>query len=134
VITQDSVLRLHELARRDGDDSDDVVVGRAVLGEFVELPRVGADAVWLLGDGLSVAEVEARIAAEQDVELDVAELAEALVELGFVAAVDDEPLPDPADERPGSHLPWLRPGHVRWLFGRTATVVWFAVVAAGLIK
>ncbi|MFI7679983.1 hypothetical protein [Actinophytocola sp. NPDC049390] len=133
MIERDTVLRLHDLAFRDGDDSDDVVLGRAVLGEFVELPRVGADAVRLLGDGLPVAEVETRIAREQDVELDVAELAEALVDLGFVAAVDGEALPDPADERPGSHLPWLRAEHVRWLFGRTATVVWFAVVAAALV-
>jgi hypothetical protein len=130
VIAQDTVVRLHELAFRDGDDSDDVVVGRPALGEFVELPKVGADAVRLLGDGLSVAAVEERIAREQDVELDVAELAEALVDLGFVAAVDGAALPDPADERPGSHLPWLRAEHVRWLFGRTATAVWFLVVAA----
>ncbi|GAB1509642.1 hypothetical protein [Actinophytocola sp. KF-1] len=133
MIAQDTVVRLHELVFRDGDDSDDVVVGRPVLGEFVELPRVGADAVRLLGDGLSVAAVETRIAHEQDVELDVAELLEALVDLGFVAAVDGEALPDPADDRPGSHLPWLRAEHVRWLFGRTATAVWLVVVAAAAV-
>lgn len=133
MIAQDTVVRLHELVFRDGDDSDDVVVGRPVLGEFVELPKVGADAVLLLGEGLSVAAVEARIAAEQDVELDVAELVEALVDLGFVAEVNGAALPDPADDRPGSHLPWLRAAHVRWLFGRTATAVWCVVVAAAAV-
>lgn len=132
MITADTVLRLHPLAYRDGDDSDEVVVGRPELGEFVELPRVGAAAVRLLGDGLSVRAVEERVAREHDVDLDVAELAEALVDLSFAAAVDGAALPDPARERPGSHLPWLRAGHVRWLFGRTATAVWCVVALAAV--
>lgn len=128
---RDTVLRLHPLTYRDSDDGpDDVVVGRPALGEFVELPRVGADAVRLLGEGLAVGAVEERIAERHGVDLDVAELAEALVDLGFVSTVDGSVLPDPADERPASHLPWLAARHVRWLFGRTATAVWLMVVAA----
>jgi putative peptide zinc metalloprotease protein len=133
VIGADSVLRLHPLVYRDGDDSDEVVVGRPDLGEFVELPRLGATAIRLLGDGLTVRAVEERIAREHDVELDVAELAEALVELSFAAAVDGAALPDPADERPGTHLPWLRAEHVRWLFGRGATAVWSVVALAAVV-
>jgi hypothetical protein len=129
-----TVLTLHELTYRDGDDDpDEVVVGRPVLGEFVELPRIGAEAVRLLGDGLSVAEVEARIAERHGVELDVAELAEALVDLGFVSTVDGSPVPDPIVSQPASHLPWLEARHVRWLFGRTASAVWFAVVVAAVV-
>lgn len=131
VTGRDTVLRLHPLTYRDGDDGpDDVVVGRPALGEFVELPRVGADAVRLLGEGLAVGVVEERIAERHRVDLDVAELAEALVDLGFVSTVDGVVLPDPADEQPASHLPWLAARHVRWLFGRTATAVWLVVVAA----
>jgi putative peptide zinc metalloprotease protein len=133
MIHQDTVLRLHPLVFRDGDDSDDVVVGRPELGEFVELPRVGAAAVRLLGDGLSVRAVEERIAREHDVDLDVEELAEALVELSFAAAVGDTAVPDPAGDRPGSHLPWLRAAHVRWLFGRTATAAWCVVALATVV-
>lgn len=131
MITQDSVLRLHPLVFRDGDDSDDVVVGRPSLGEFVEMPRLGAEAVRLLGAGLSVRDVESRIACEHDVELDVAELAEALVDLSFAAAVDGVVLPEPA--LPASHLPWLRAEHVRWLFGRTANAVWWLVLLAAVV-
>ena len=109
-----------------------MIVGRAALGEFVELPRVGAAAVRLLGQGRTVAEAEAQVAAEHDVRPDLAELAEALVELGFVAAVDGRPMPDPAAGRP-PHLPWLRDGHVRWLFGRTAGLLWVGVVLAALV-
>jgi putative peptide zinc metalloprotease protein len=133
VITQDTVLRLHELTFRDSDDSDDVVVGRQALGDFVELPRIGADALRLLGEGSTVAAAEARIAREHNVALDVAELAEALVELGFAAAVDGETLPDPADGLPGSHLPKLRAEHVQWLFGRTANAVWLLVATAAVL-
>lgn len=128
-----SVLRLHPLVYRDGDDSDEVVVGRPDLGEFVELPRLGATAIQLLGDGLSVRAVEERVAREHDVELDVAELAQALVDLSFAAAVDGVALPDPADERPGSHLPRLRAEHVRWLFGAAATAVWSVVALAAVV-
>jgi putative peptide zinc metalloprotease protein len=129
-----TVLALHPLTFRDGDDDpDEVVVGRPALGEFVELPRIGAEAVRLLGDGLPVADVEERIAERHGVELDVADLAEALVDLGFVSTVDGEPVPDPIVSRPASHLPWLAARHVRWLFGRTASLVWFAVVAAAVV-
>lgn len=131
VTGRDTVLRLHPLAFRDGDDDpDEVVVGRPELGEFVELPRVGADAVLLLGDGLPVGAVEDRIARRHGVELDVAELADALVGLGFVSSVDGKVVPDPVDDLPASHLPWLAARHVRWLFGRTASAVWLAVVVA----
>lgn len=132
MISQDTVLRLHPLTYRDGDDSDEVVVGRPALGEFVEMPRIGAVAVRLLGEGLPVRDVEDRLRRDHDVDLDVVELAEALVDLSFAAAVDGSVLPDPADEHPGSHLPWLRAAHVRWLFGRTATVVWCVVVLAAV--
>ncbi|MPZ81567.1 MAG: hypothetical protein GEV28_14665 [Actinophytocola sp.] len=132
-IGQDTVLRLHPLAFRDSDDDpDQVVVGRADTGEFVEVPRVGADAVRLLGEGLTVRGVADRIDREQDVALDVAELVEALLELGFATAVDGLAVAEPADV-PRAHLPWLRERHVRWLFGRTATVVWCAVVAAAAV-
>lgn len=128
-----SVLRLHRLAVRDSDDDpDEVVVGRAETGGFVELPRIGAVAIALLDDGLTVGEVEERIAREHDVELDVAELAEALLELEFVSTVDGRPVSD-GDGQPREHLPWLRERHVRWLFGRTANVVWLGVLVAAVI-
>jgi hypothetical protein len=132
VIHAHTVLRLHPLVFRDGDDSDDMVVGRPTSGEFVEMPRIGVVAVRLLDEGLRVGEVERRIAREHGVELDVAELADTLVDLSFAAAVDGVPLPDTADALPGPHLPWLRAEHVRWLFGRGATAVWSVVVLAAV--
>lgn len=130
----DSTVALHPLAIRDSDDDpESVVVGRAELGEFVELPRVAADALQLLGDGSTIAEAEARIEAEHGVSLDLPELVEALVELGFVAVVDGRPVPDPADDRPGSHLPWLRDRHVRWLFTWPVGVLWLVVVVAAIV-
>lgn len=129
----DSTLVLHPLVIRDSDDDPDmVVVGRTELGEFVELPRVGVDAVRLLDKGQPIGEAEAAIAAEHDVRLDLVELADALVELGFVAAVDGEHVPDHADRVPGSHLPWLRDRHVRWLFSWPVAVLWLGVLIAAI--
>ncbi|MFI6942141.1 hypothetical protein ACIBI4_22955 [Streptomyces sp. NPDC050418] len=133
-VAADSVVTVHPLAIRASDDDPEVsVVGRTELGEFIELPTIGAEAIRLLADGLSITETERRIADEHDVEIDVAELAEALAELGFLAAVDGEALPDPAAGQPGSHLPWLKPRHVRWLFGRVALAVWAAALLAAVI-
>lgn len=130
----DGVLTMYRLAIRPSDDDPDLaVVGRPELGEFVELPSAGADAIHLLDAGLSVAEVERRLRDEHDVEFDVAELAEALIDLGFVAAVDGRALPDPAAELPGSHLPRLRPEHVRWLIRWPVVAVWLAALAGAAV-
>jgi putative peptide zinc metalloprotease protein len=132
-ICQDSVLALWPLVYRDSDDDPDcVVVGRMETGEFVELPAIGAAAVRLLGEGVPIGVAEQRIAADHDVELDLAELAEGLIELGFVAAVSGRPVADGAN-LPGSHLPWLREHHVRWLFSRTAALLWLGVVVATVV-
>jgi putative peptide zinc metalloprotease protein len=130
----DGILTLHRLAIRASDDDPDLaVVGRPALGEFVELPSLAADAIRLLDAGLAVAEVARRLQDEQNVELDVAELAEALIELGFVAAIDGRPLPDPADDVPGSHLPRLRPEHVRWMLGWPPVALWLATLTAATL-
>ncbi len=130
-VSVDAVLTMHRLAIRGSDDDPELaVVGRSELGEFVEVPSEAVDAIRLLDTGLSLAEVERRLLDEHAVELDVAELAEILISLGFVAAVDGRPLPDPAAELPGSHLPWLRPGHVRWLVRWPVLAVWMVVLGA----
>jgi hypothetical protein len=130
----DGVLTLHRLAIRGSDDDPDLaVVGRPALGEFVELPGVGADAIRLLDAGLSVAEVERRLRDELDVELDVGELAEALIDLGFVAAVGGQALPDPAAGLPGSHLSRLKPEHVRWLVRWPVFAGWLAVLGGAAV-
>lgn len=134
VVGPGSVLRLHRLLVRESDDDPELaVVGRAALGEFVELPGVCADAIRLLEQGMTVAEVEQRIDAGYDVELDVAELAESLVDLGFVSEVDGRVLPDPAAERPASQLRWLRDRHVRWLFSWPANLLWAGTVLAAAV-
>jgi hypothetical protein len=133
-VLPDTRLTLHTLVIRESDDDpDSAVIGRSELAEFVELPRVGADAIRLLDHGLTVAAAEARIEVEQGVQLDVAELAAALVELGFAAAVDGRTVPDPAAGLPGSHLRRLQDRHVRWLFGRPAGAVWLSVLCAAVL-
>ncbi|MFG1945771.1 hypothetical protein [Nonomuraea sp. NPDC048826] len=133
-VTADGLVRFHRLAVRPDDDAPDtVVVGRPELGEFVELPSVYGETIRLLDEGLPVAAVQARIAAEHLVELDVAELVDALAELGFVASVDGRELDDPADDAPRAHFSRLTRRHVGWIFGRTMKIVWLAIVAAALI-
>ncbi|MGW2148485.1 hypothetical protein ACWCOT_29585 [Nonomuraea bangladeshensis] len=129
-----SVVRFHHLVvRPDDDDPDAIIVGRPDLGEFVELPAVCGEVIRLLGEGRPVAEVEAAVAAEHDVELDVADLVESLSDLAFVAEVDGLPVPGPASEPVAGHFPGVTERHVRWVFGRPMKLFWLAVVAAAAL-
>ncbi|MDA0632335.1 hypothetical protein OUY22_02830 [Nonomuraea sp. MCN248] len=126
-------LLLRPLSIQADDDPDSVIVGRPELGEFVSLPALYGKAVELLGDGLPVGVVQRRIEDEHDVELDVVQLVEALVDLGFVARLNDVDLPDAADEAPPPHLPWLAERHVGWLFGRPMGVLCAVLVGAAVV-
>lgn len=129
-----SVVRFHHLVvRPDDDDPDAIIVGRPDLGEFVELPAVCGDVIRLLGEGRPVAEVEAAVSAEHDVELDVADLVESLTDLAFVAEVDGLPVPGPASEPVAGHFEGVTERHVRWVFGRPMKLFWLAVVAAAAL-
>lgn len=129
-----TAVEFHRLiVRPDDDDPDAVVVGRLRIGEFVELPAVYGEAITLLRGGLTVAAAEERIAAEHGVEVDVAELVEALTDLGFVRSVDGEAVPDPAEKAPRSHFARLTERNVAWLFGLPAKLVWLTAVAAALV-
>jgi len=96
--------------RRDGDGW---VIGRIETGDFVSVPEVAHRVVEQLRAGQPVSAVAAVLRAETGTAFAVADFVTALDELGFVAAVDDLDRVDTARPRPS--LPWLRPGHVRWL-------------------
>lgn len=114
------------------DDPDCCVVGRPEGGEFVELPRVGVDAIRLLGVGLAVGEVEERLAEGAD-RPDVAGLVEGLIDLAFVASVDGRVLPDPVGTGRFT-VPWLRAAHVRWLFTRPVLAGYLVLLGAAVVS
>ena len=127
-----TVVLLHPLAiAADDDEAGTFVVGRRDGGQYVELPDVGVRALRLLDAGLTGGAVEERL-ADGDERPDVGGFVEELVELDWVAVVDGRELPDPLAAA-GSHLAWLRPGHVRWLFGRTAAACYGALVLAAIV-
>ena len=131
-VTAASRVRLRPLAaRRDGtapapghstspgtDHSNSTrtnwVIGRIDTGEFISVPDVAYRVVTLLSHGLPVHEVEATLKQQTGTRFAVADFVAALDELGFIAAIDGRPRPDPAPPQRGS-LPWLQPKHVRWL-------------------
>ena len=106
-----SRVRLRPLCeRRDGDGW---VIGRIETGDFIAVPEVAHRVVTLLGECLAIDDIADRLRAETGTSFAVADFVTALDELGFVAAVDDRVRADDGRLRPS--LPWLRPGHVRWL-------------------
>ncbi|MFF5295981.1 M50 family metallopeptidase [Paractinoplanes globisporus] len=120
-------VRLHDLSMR--ADGDEWIVGRVETGDFIAVPALACEILRLLGEGLTIDSVRDRVRAATGEDVDVAGFAGSLMELGFVAEVDDERL-DGA-EPPRSTLPWLRPAHVRWLLTwPTAVAVAVLVLAA----
>ncbi|MCP9990982.1 hypothetical protein LUX09_11515 [Streptomyces albogriseolus] len=111
-------------------DRDEWIVGRMATRTFVALPSAGALAVRLLGEGLSVARTQERLRADTGEEFDIADFVADLAALGFVARIDDRPLPDPAPPR--ASLPWLRPRHVRFALHPVLPVAVAVLTAAAV--
>jgi putative peptide zinc metalloprotease protein len=127
-VADGSRVRLRRLReRRDGDDW---VIGRIETGDFISVPEVAHRVLELLRQGHAISDVTAMLRAETGTTFAVMEFVTALDELGFVAAVDDLDRAASACLRPT--LPWLRPGHVRWLLHPLAPslAAGFAVAAA----
>jgi hypothetical protein len=124
-----SRVRLRPLSQR--RDRDGWVIGRPETGDFISIPDVAHHVITLLGEGLTVDEVSARLRAETGTRFAVADFVAALDELGFVGSVDDRLREDHADTRPS--LPRLRPEHVRWLLHPLAPIVVAGFAAAGVI-
>jgi hypothetical protein len=121
-------IRLHDLdSRRDGDEW---IVGRMSTGCFVALPDIGKRALDLLGQGLSAAEVSARLKSRTGEDIDVPDFVEGLLGLGFVAEVDGRAVPSPPPPRPS--LPRIRPRHVRWALSPVLPVLVGVLVAAAV--
>ncbi|MGV9455645.1 hypothetical protein [Streptomyces sp. NPDC003635] len=120
---------LHDLAmRRDGEEW---IVGRMATRTFVALPAVGARAVELLGEGLSVARTAEILYQETGEEVEIADFVGDLAALGFVARIADRPLPDP--EPPPASLHRLRPRHVRLALHPALPVLAGALLLAAVV-
>ncbi|MCF6526529.1 hypothetical protein [Streptomyces sp. JJ36] len=117
---------LHPLAMR--EDHGEWLVGRPETGVCVALPDDGVTVLRLLEQGLTVPETAARLPG-----LAVDAFLHDLVDLGFVAALDGRPVPQPDPPRPT--FPRLRPAHVRWTLSPLLPVLLglLLAVAAGLL-
>ncbi|MER6226364.1 hypothetical protein ABT189_38450 [Streptomyces sp900105755] len=121
---------LHDLGMR--QDRDEWIVGRMATRTFVALPAVGARAVALLGEGLSVSRTAEILRAETGEELDIPDFVRDLAALGFVARIGDRPVPD--TDPPPASLPGLRPHHVRYaLHPALPVLVGVLLLAAGVV-
>ncbi|HEY3906413.1 MAG TPA: hypothetical protein VGM14_21060 [Streptosporangiaceae bacterium] len=129
-----SRITLHDLVIR--AEAGDWIVGRTVTGQFVELPQLGVTAIGLLSQDRPLGAVQDELAGDPDETVEVVEFVEQLAELGFVRAIDgievEESAIDSQDQLEPS-LPWIRPGHVRWLFSAPALAGCAAVTVAAIV-
>nr|WP_239157994.1 hypothetical protein [Streptomyces sp. SID13726] len=100
-------------------------------GRFVALPEVGKQALDLLGQGLTPAEVGERLRVGTGDDIDVPDFVEALLGLGFVAEVDGRPVDQ--EPPPAPTLARIRPRHVRWLLSSVVPVAVVLLVAFTLL-
>jgi putative peptide zinc metalloprotease protein len=126
--TLGSRVRLQELASR--PDGADWIVGRVATGEFVSLPAEAMTFLRVLTDGGTVADAKRCTDLAHGEDIDALDFIGSLIELGFVAAVDDERIAEEPPRPPS--LPWLEPRHVSWLFSVPALVVVGMISGAGV--
>jgi putative peptide zinc metalloprotease protein len=129
VLDDRSRVRLHPLVVRREDA--EFLVGRIGSGEFVAVPELGAVAIAELVPDRTLADVRARVEHVAGCPVEVTGFVNTLVELGFVAAVDDRQLPQP--DEPVPSLPRVRPQHVRWLVDRRVGVAVIALLVVALV-
>jgi putative peptide zinc metalloprotease protein len=127
-VTGASRVRLFPLQMR--PEGEQWYVGRADTGEFVALPGIAVDALRLLEREHAIDEVAATLRATQGRDLDLVGFVGNLLDLGFVAAVDGQPVDGPAPIRPT--WPWLRPRHTRWTQSRVTAAITLALPVAAL--
>ena len=128
VLALSSRVRLHDLQSR--ADGDEWIVGRVLTGEFVSLPAEGMTFLEELQRGGTVADARHRTRTAHGEDVDALDFVATLIDLGFVAAVDDA---EGEEEPPRpSSLGWLRPGHVAWLFHPLALAATGGFICAGI--
>jgi hypothetical protein len=128
-VTTGSTVRLHPLLFRQ-EDPGEWVVGRADTGEFVVLPDMGVTFLHALDGDPSIVRAHECVRRRHGQDIDAADFVDTLIDLGFVASLDGQPM-GPAPKPPS--LPWLQPRHVRWVFRWPALVCIYGLVVAGLI-
>lgn len=91
-----SQLVLRELTiTREGDE---FLVGDLARGEFIAVPEIAVTVIEALREGGTLAETAQRVRSETGKQVNVADFAGTLLEMGFVAEVDGVPLGSPAHE------------------------------------
>lgn len=129
-IDRSTRLELHELIIRLEDEH--AIAGRVATETFVALPVIGGRALELLAREPSIGDAEDALRSETETDVDLAEFAHSLMDLGFIRAVDDRPLGP--DETLRSSLPWLGRKPSRWLFSAPAKLVFAVLVVAGALS
>jgi putative peptide zinc metalloprotease protein len=133
-LTLTSRITLYPISSR--QEGDECIVSCPALSLFLTMPPEGVEALQLLAQGHSLTEV-AQLVQSDDQSLDLLDFVQTLTEYGLVSEIDGCPLPLPASfkqKAPGIEIArWIQGKHVRWLFGKTAFLIYFGMLVVGAI-
>ena len=98
-LSADSRLVLREL--RITSEGDQYLMGDVACGEFASVPAIAVTVIEALREGGTLAETAEKVRARTGTQVDVADFAATLLELGFVARLDGTPLASMSPEFAG---------------------------------
>jgi putative peptide zinc metalloprotease protein len=139
-ISPETVVELHRLHIGPPEDAGQHEVGRPETGVFVALPTEGVSLLNLLRQGLTLRDAEDRFAEQYGMKPELSEFIAAIIDCGFVKAIDGMPADNPADsgDPAGAPRAWRLfnniPAHrLSWTLTRPARLlyaaIWIAVPA-----
>lgn len=123
-----SKITFHPLVKHYEDG--DFIVGSLETGEFIILPELGIYALDFL-QKYSVEETTTLLKVSFGIEIDIFNFIHNLLNLGFVKTIDGLSIYEPRIKK--SNLNWLKAQHVRFLFNRTAKIVYTILIITAFI-
>lgn len=128
-VTPGSRIELRPLSMR--ANGDEWILGSVEAGEFIAVPAVAVQIVKLLGEGLTIGEVQSQLAAETGQCFAVGDFVVALDDAGFISTIDGEERRSLPASRPS--LPWIKPKHVNFLLSPAFLFLVIALLIGALI-
>lgn len=132
-ITPTSQIKLHPFTYR--QEGEEYIVVCPTSSSIVSLPLIGVEAMQFFEQGANVSDVSLHLISAEDDEdegYDVTDFVLTLLESGFVAEIDGQPVSIPVEEEEKNEkrdlFAWIRADRVHWFFSRPVLLLDLAII------